>query len=149
MNGDFVDPKTGKPDDRAWLDHQIGLYVESHCNKSQHSFVVAREEDIFNRFAPIHNTFTPHYGDRPSWKNKDRKTKRAMIEASITRLVAVGKLRMVEIDPRQNISFRSKSNAKTEVHRAQTFGSTRTVGPRCFKPGTVLDALVDALDEVS
>lgn len=148
MNSDFTDSKTGKPDDRAWLDHQISSYVETHCNRSQHTFVVAREEDIYHRFAPINNNGSY---DRPSWSSKIRKVKREMIGASIARLIESGELRIAELDPRQAESsiFRRRSTARENTQRDKLIGSKRADELRYFKPGTILDALVDALDKVS
>lgn len=148
---EFIDAQTGKPDDRAWLDYEIHAYVDT--GYVDMSYLPTRtggkqEDHVYSRFAPV--VGRSHYQhSRPSWENRNRKIKRAMIAASINRLIANGSLRVVEEDIRagQFKGFPSKRAAAFTRSQEQVLGASWAGPIRLFRAGNVLDGLVNALSQ--
>lgn len=137
---EYIDPNTGKPDDRAWLYDEIFNYVEA-VQRAGKSIAIVPEDAIYVKFAPI-GGWNPYGRDRKSWNDKPRKIKRDMIAATITRLIADGKLRVAQADVDK---LRLRSLHTHVAQRDKVLGSKWSRPVRAFQVGSVLDAIVDAL----
>jgi len=146
-SGNFIDPETGKPDDRAWLDDQILHVVTSKSICESARFPngppprTARE--IYETVAPISHRSWP---ERKSWERKPRKIKRAMVEGSLRRLIANGKIRLFMELQQDHKSMHGtvRRNIKRDSH---LFGKNHDGKMRHYVPSNVLEALVEALSE--
>jgi len=138
----FIDPKTGKPDDRAWLEDQILVLIDSKTIISDP--VKLSEREIYKHLAPTDGW--SHHKSRPSWRKKNRRTKRAMLAAALRRLIAAGKLKITaEFNPHhKSMHGIVRSNLKSDRH---LFGNEWDGRHRYYATTNILDALVEALNK--
>jgi hypothetical protein len=145
----FIDPKTGKPLDREWLDYEVENYITSSPivrMRAAYGRPPRAEREVYTNFAPTLGNGYRFAKIRPSWMKKPRKVKRQMLAASLRRLIAVGKIRISDpVYPNQR-SIHGVSRIQSESDK-KLFGSDHDGLTRHYIASNVLDAIVDALGE--
>jgi hypothetical protein len=114
----------GETPEKKWLDAAILTYIE----KQAHGAVGVFEGNILEHFAPTTSTSqrASLTTECPDFGARVRRVQKEMVEASIRRLMANGRIGVAKIQP---------------VRRK---GQYEAVDVRLFKIITVLDALADA-----
>jgi hypothetical protein len=142
----FVDPETGKPLDREWLDHEVEIYVKTKPQRPRCEYSPRSEREIYDHFAPTGGGWA-FSNNRPSWQSKNRRVKRQMLAASLRRLLAIGKLTIYDTYYPNRKSMNGMVRRNRESDR-RLFGQDHDGLIRYFTAGSILDALVKALGDV-
>lgn len=143
---EFIDPETGKPMDREWLDYSIEVFIKSRPWMREGAARRSKSErEIFEEFAPAGGW--KFSNTRPSWQGKPRKVKRQMVVASLRRLISIGKIRVCNIDYTNQRSMHGmvRRNKMSDMH---LFGKDHDGLIRHYEAGSILDALVKALGDL-
>lgn len=146
---EFIDPETGKPMDREWLDYELEKYINTS------PMVFAKEgsprpprsdREIYDHFAPVEGGWK-WFSTRTSWQKKPRKVRRQMIAASLCRLISIGKIRIADTLHSNPKSMHGLERRQMERDK-RLFGKEHDGVSRFYSAGSVLDALVEAMGEL-
>jgi hypothetical protein len=144
----FIDPETGKPDDRSWLDDEVLNFItsgEPYYRVTGGERRLVSECHLYERIAPIQRR--PYRETRPSWSRKPRKVKRQMLEASLRRLIANGKIKVEVYGERNAKSMHGIERANIENDRL-LFGKKYDGKLRYYSRTNALEALAKALSDL-
>lgn len=135
---------TEKPDVRAWLDDQVLRYINTPSPYYPEEPITRTAVQIYDRFAPLSGG--SRSGDHGSWLSKPRHIKRAMLAASIRRLIAGGKIKVHSVMALNHKSMHGVSRRNRE-HVQHLLGSDYGGTVKTYCATNVLDALVESLSE--
>ena len=137
----------GELDDKAWLYDSVLTFI-AQMNNHERAYTGKKmprtERSIYNLFAPLSGT--PFLVTRPSWEEKSRKVKRAMLAAVLKRLIEDGKIRVCGMlyPNLKSMNGREVSQRKSDTH---LFGSDHDGVIRSYDETNALQAIADALGE--
>ncbi|MGD9726298.1 MAG: hypothetical protein AB7L09_01485 [Nitrospira sp.] len=141
----MTDTQQKETGDRAWLYEEVLKFLST---PNRLEIMVGREprprseRQIYEEFAPMHGS---SLFERPSWREKRRVTKRAMLRSVIRRLVVDGRIRLAS-EELLNLKTMNGTDRKDMDHLRRLFGSEFDGRVRRYVAINVLEGIVDALE---